>query len=76
MVCCCVRCDDEFDEATLILLMPMPNGEAADDSGGVSEPLLLPLFVFMVLVVEHDCIVELRPFGFCFSFSGITIRLG
>lgn len=53
------------------------------DGGGVNEPLFTAVAAVAAPVghddVDNDdCMVELRPFGFCccFSFSGITIRLG
>lgn len=51
------------------------------DEGGVNEPLFTDAVAVAIghdAVDIDDCMVELRPFGFCccFSFSGITIWLG
>lgn len=59
------------------------NDDIKADGGGVNEPLLTADAAAAVtnghgVADIDDCMVELRPFGFCccFSFSGITIRLG
>ena len=55
------------------------------EKGGVNDPLFNPIPAAAAaaagpgVVDIDDCMVELRPFGFCcccFSFSGITILLG
>lgn len=84
----CDDCDDGADDAAVDDDDDENDKNDDDDKkadgGGVNEPLFGAAGVVVAVAIGHgvvdidDCMVELRPFGFCccFSFSGITIRLG
>lgn len=80
------NCDDGATDGVVVVAVAVDNDGDDDDNdkkadcdgGGVTEPLDDGVAVAFGVTDIDDCMVELNPFDFCccFSFSGITIRLG